>query len=161
MAKAEYFTGKGFKALQEAEVLHPAFSDCLGYQSRQTPVALDKPSSRGYTVCDITEFTGKNSIKVVEYIIFQYFRVKLRHAVHTMAANDGKAGHIYPSLAVAGNYGHSNRSLRVVPESLFDLYEKPPVYLPYDLEMTREQVSHQSFGPCLQCLGQDCMVCIR
>ena len=86
--------GVGSKALELVEVREPALgSELGGDEVGETWVALEKPTTCGYAICDVRKAVRAHDVdKVVEHLLDQP-RVELGHAVHAVGANDGEVRH--------------------------------------------------------------------
>ena len=71
----------------------------------QLGVAVKQPPAEGDAVCLVIEFLRVEPVKMIQFIVLQYIRVKGSHAVDAETVVDVNVGHVNPVALVNDIYG--------------------------------------------------------
>ena len=125
-----------FQLRDLGKVGDPSVSDLICDPVSEKRISMCKETSLCDTVCLIIELLRHHLIEVFQLLMFQDFRVKLRHTVYRESCNDRHICHAH--LAV-----HEDRHLLhfilVARIHLADFDEEPAVDLLNDLVDTRQE----------------------
>ena len=153
--------GETFQGAELVEISLPTMSDFGGDQRAEARITGQQPAARSYPVRLVVELAGIKNVKLREELLFEKLGVKLGHAIHRVAADNGQMRHphhLHPAL-----FDQRERLLhRSVPGPLrFHLLQEAFVDLEDDLKMAGKDLLKQADAPLLQRLGEQRMIGVR
>ena len=140
------------------EICDPAVADLVCNPGREERVAVKQETSLRDTICLVVEFLRHHLVEILQDVLLQDLRMKLRDAVDAVAADDGEVRHA--DLAVV-NDRHVLDLVVVARILRLDLVQEAAVDLLDNLVNTRKQAGEEVDRPFLESLCHDCVVRVR
>ncbi len=133
----------------------------LGQQRRQAGIRLFEPAAHGDSIGHVDESFGIHLCKPAKYMLAHEIRVQLRHAIDSMAADDGEVRHAYPPVSSIIDDRDGPLPLRILGIARLDRLQKIAIDQIDDLQMPRQQAFEHRYRPGLERLRQQSVVGVR
>lgn len=151
---------KLLNAVQQSKILEEFMAANLGCNElRQSGVGLVKPTTGSDAVGHVGELVRTvNLHKVFEDSCLNEVRVQLSDTVDLVRSDNGQEGHPYHLRLGFLNDGNSPEHVSVLGERLLHRLEEVEIDFIDNLQMSGEEVLHQTNRPLLQSLREDGVV---
>ncbi len=135
--------------LELLQIVDPVQPDPVLDQLRHGRVRRQHPAARRHAVGLVHDPVGILRVQILENSGFHQISVQRRNTIHLMRHQERQLAHL-DLAALANTHLACLRSPRLRRVNPFD-----------QRDMTRQQTRHQTLGPPLQCLGQQCVIGVR